>query len=372
MLPMRRDPWFFGNVGIGFQVVGVLSTLLSGKSTCLVGNAVTRLETAVAEQLDVATPIAVASATSAFELILRDLAIGPGAEVIVPAFGWMSVPGAVVYTGARLRLADTDQGLHVGWPAINDRLTTNTRAVVLAHMRGFPAPDTLRIAEELRARGIALIEDCAQAWGSRIGTNHVGTCGDYAFFSTQHFKLVATGEGGIVTARAPDAAARLRWLSGRTDATDRSHPWPRNVRMAEAQAAAGLPQVRRLWHTVSCLRSLGTEMVTHFTCIDGLRPQPAVDRDASANGVSVPVWCESDEVATRLADLLIAHRVPAFRPGKAGDLHNALAWPVPAIELESLTGLRALSRYVDVPVPLLSGRARRGYTRRVEIALEEL
>lgn len=366
-----RDPWYFGHVGMGAQMANVLRTLITGHSTLLVGNVVTCLETSVAEQIGVENPIAVSSATSAFEFILRDLAVGPGDEIIVPAFGWMSVPGAVIYSGAQLRLVDVDQGLHASWPMIRSQLNGDTRAVVLVHMRGVPAPDTVQIADELRQRDIQLIEDCAQAWGSRIAGHHVGTFGDYAFFSMQHFKLIVTGEGGFITTRHSGAAARLRWLSGRMDVDDRSHPWPQNVRLSEIQAAVGLPQVQRLWRTVGQLRLLAAQMAPRFAAIDGLVLQPVAD-DVEPNGVSVPVWCESRQSAEHLVELLACHNVPAFRPGRAGDLHNALAWPASAAELDTLVGLHILDRYVDVPVPLLPRREWPGFLRRIECALEKL
>jgi dTDP-4-amino-4,6-dideoxygalactose transaminase len=281
----------------------------------------------------------------------------------------MSVPGAVAYSGAKLRLADVDQGIHSSWAAIEAALTAQTRAVVIVHMRGFPCPDTVRIATECRARGLGLIEDCAQAWGATVDGRSVGTVGDYGVFSTQHYKLVVTGEGGVIVTRDPVAEDRLRWLSGRTSGMERSHPWPRNVRMPEVVAATGISQLVRLPDTVARLRALAEDVAACFKGRVGLSPHIPT-AGTTSNGVSVPVWCDNLRLAERLALALQDAKVPAFRPGMRGDLHNALSWPVAAEEIEGLAGLSRLATYVDLPVPLLQRQARSRYISQIMSAIE--
>jgi dTDP-4-amino-4,6-dideoxygalactose transaminase len=333
-----------------------------------VGDVVSAFECAAAAGIGVPSTIAVGSASSAFELIMQDIGVGASDDVVVPVFGWMSVPGAVVHAGAELRLADVDQGLHCSWEAIRAALTPRTKAVIIVHMRGFPCSDVVRIAAECKERGLILIEDCAQAWGSTLGGRSVGTFGNYGVFSTQHYKLVVTGEGGVLIAADPAAEERLRWLSGRISGLNRSHPWPRNVRMAETVAATGILQIGRLPETMASLGALANEMSEVIRHGEGLRPQ-SLGAGEGSNGVSVPVWCTDDSVAQMLIETFSRHRVPAFRPGLGGDLHNALSWPVPQEETSSLRGLRRLASYVDLPVPLLRGRAKRCFLNRVGSAV---
>lgn len=367
---IRRDPWYFGNIQRNRQVISAIRAIYSEKSSCLVGDAVSTFESAVSEATGLLSPLAVSSGSSAFELILQDLHLASGDEVIVPAFGWMSVPGAVDRAGASLRIADVDQGLHASWAAIRAKLTERTRAVVIVHMRGFAAPDTVLIADELRRRGVALIEDCAQAWGCRIGPAHVGSFGDYAFFSTQHYKLITTGEGGLLVARDPDAVERLRWLAGRPDSKDRTHAWPRNVRLSEIQAAVGTLQVSALADTVSRLQTLSSQVAAAIAENPGLRVQAGAGTPES-NGITVPIWCASDHGAQLFVESLSQFDLPCFRPGQATDLHNAQAWPIDdGNDIGELDGLKSLASYVDLPTPLLTGRRGRDHLTRVRRALE--
>ena len=272
--------------------------------------------------------------------------------------------------GATLRLSDIDLLLHSSVKAVEDRLTSRTRAVVVVHMRGVPNPDTEAIISMCRSRGIAVIEDCAQAWGVRIGDSSIGTLGDYAVFSTQHFKLLVTGEGGVVVAGNQDAARRLYWLSGRTDSDDRYPSWARNMRMPEINAALGRVQLTRLEHTLERLKHVSARMVRV------LRTDPQVEVIDSVanggNGVAVPIVCSSEDHAVEYESVLRSFGIEAGRPGAVGDLHNASSWPVHETEAEGLVGLERLHRYVDVPVPDMSARRAATLTRQLRSAVEAM
>src|SRR5690606_27060747 len=114
-----------------------------------------------------AQALAVSSATAGIELALRALGAGPGAEVVIPALGWVSVGAAVEATGAAVRVAPVTANLTPSWDGLKPLVNPDTAAVIVAHLRGMPAAEIERIALELRGRGIPLIEDCAQAWGVR-------------------------------------------------------------------------------------------------------------------------------------------------------------------------------------------------------------
>ena len=152
----------------------------------LVGPFVGQFEEAVAKYISSKHAVAVSSATAGFELVLRTLKIGAGHEVIIPEFGWTSLGAVAAAVGASVRVAPVDESLSAPWEAIEPLLRPQTRAVILVHMRGHPAKDVALIAQQLRARHVWLIEDCAQAWGTKAAGRHVGSFGDFGVFSTQH------------------------------------------------------------------------------------------------------------------------------------------------------------------------------------------
>ncbi|MFI0424553.1 aminotransferase class V-fold PLP-dependent enzyme [Spongiactinospora sp. 9N601] len=306
---------------------------------------VPRLEATVAARTGRAHAIATASATAAFDVILRGLDIGPGDEVVIPGLGWVSVGATVTATGASVRIAPTGADLTPSLEDLSGLLTPATKAVVIAHLRGRLAGDVARIAAELHRRGIPLIEDCAQAWG----VPRAGTYGAAAFFSTQAYKVIATGEGGLALCDDTELVSRMRALAGDTRVRTSAPIWRGNVRMPEISAALALPQLNRLDKLVERLRSLQRPAVELLRAVGMVLPS---DIDAG-NGAHVGVWLDTPAAAEVLAARL-AH-LRCWRP-TPGDLHTCAAWPV-------ATPSNAWDHYLDIQIP---------YTDRPEEFLELL
>ena len=160
-------------------------------------NEVQRLEHDFARFLGVKHAIAVSSGTGALHSALSALAIGPGQEVIVPAYLWVSVVAAVVNHGAIPVLADIDETFCLNPEAVEKCITPRTRGMVMVHMSG--APGNVRAIQKIaRRHKIFLLEDCAQCAGGSVGGQKVGTFGDLATFSFQMNKNMSSGEGGMV------------------------------------------------------------------------------------------------------------------------------------------------------------------------------
>lgn len=155
----------------------------------------------------------VASGTDALHLALRAAQIGPGDEVIVPAFTFIATAEAVSYTGARPVFADIDLGTFCLDPrSLEARLTPRTRAVIAVHLYGQTAP-IAQIAAICRERRLVLVEDCAQALGADEGGTRAGAWGDFGCFSFYPTKnLAAAGDAGLVTAREARHAEHIRML----------------------------------------------------------------------------------------------------------------------------------------------------------------
>lgn len=184
--------------------------------------------------------VALNSGTAALYVALRCLDIGPGDEVLIPAYACMSLVQAVRFTGARPRFVDCRSG---SWNADPEdaraKLTDRTRAVIVAHLFGLPAE-----LASFRELGIPLIEDCAQTLGVDVGGRVVGSIGDMAVCSFYATKLIAGGEGGMLVCRDPDHAATARSL--RDCESDRADRLAFNFKMSDLHAAVALTQLERL------------------------------------------------------------------------------------------------------------------------------
>src|SRR5438552_6748759 len=176
------------------------------------GFAVDAFERAFTRAVAVPHAIAFGTGRAALWAILRALDVGAGDDVVIPGYTCVAVPNAVRFAGARPVYADIDPRTFNLTAATCERvLTPRTRALVVAHTYGLPAPmdELVALAE---ARGLLLIEDAAHALGSEHQGQPVGSLGDAAFFSTEHSKTISTGLGGVAATTDAALAARLRAL----------------------------------------------------------------------------------------------------------------------------------------------------------------
>jgi dTDP-4-amino-4,6-dideoxygalactose transaminase len=204
------------------------------------GEGVQRFENAFAEKLGVRHAVAVSSGTAALHLALLAMGIGPGDEVIIPSYVCAALLHAVQYTGAQPVPAETDPLTYNIDPAdVKKRITSRTKAVIVAHMFGLAAD-----LDRLIKLGVPIIEDCAQAAGGTYHQKPLGTFGHAAIFSFYATKMMATGEGGMVISNSPEFIARIRDLKaydGKAAETVRY-----NYKMTDLQAALGEVQLARL------------------------------------------------------------------------------------------------------------------------------
>jgi dTDP-4-amino-4,6-dideoxygalactose transaminase len=159
---------------------------------------VEEFESEMAQSVGVRHAIAVSSGTGALHTALAALGVGPGQEVIVPAYMWVSVLAAVVNLGAIPILGDIDDTFCLNPADVANRITSRTVGIILVHMSGAPGnADAIRaVADKHR---LWLLEDCAQCNGGSIHGRRVGSYGDMAIFSFQMNKNITAGEGGCIT-----------------------------------------------------------------------------------------------------------------------------------------------------------------------------
>lgn len=273
------------------------------------GPFVARFEAAFAEAVGTRHGVACSSGTAALHLALGAAGVGPGDEVIVPAFTMVATANAVRFLGATPVLVDSEPGTgNLDVDLVAAAITERTVAVVPVHIYGHPvAMDPLR--ELADAAGIDVVEDAAEAHGARYRGRPAGSLGRAAAFSFFGNKVLTTGEGGMVTTDDDELAARARELRDLSFSPER-HFWHRSVafnyRMTNLQAALGLAQTEQLDDLVARRRSNASRYREALSGVAGLALSPeARDVDSACWMIGLTVaeefGCTRDELRARLA-----------------------------------------------------------------------
>lgn len=304
------------------DVQAVMECLQSGWLT--MGPRTQSFEQALADYVGTPHAVTVSSGTAALHLACLAAGIGPGDEVIVPAFTFVASAAAVRYAGAEPVLCDVRGPLdfNIDPADAERRITARTRAIVAVHFCGYPA-DLQALRALCDERGLVLIEDCAQAIGAladedgrRVGT--VGELGAFSFFSK---KQLCVGEGGMVATADEAMAARVRLL--RSHAMT-STTWDRhrghdpaydvvdvgfNYRLDEPRAALGLSRIARLEEDIARRRELVCAYREQLADISSLElPFDAAAVERSSH-FAFPVLLHDREARDRFRDALKADGV---------------------------------------------------------------
>jgi dTDP-4-amino-4,6-dideoxygalactose transaminase len=249
------------------DIEAVVDALRSGWLT--MGPRTASLEKALADHLGVAHAVAVSSGTAALHLALSAAGLGPGDEVIVPAYTFVATVNAILYCGAEPVFADI-RGLQeptIDPAEVRRLITPRTRAVMAVHFAGYPAAVDV-LAKLCREHGVALIEDAAHAPDAELAGRRLGTFGRAGAFSFFSNKVLSVGEGGALVTDDAELAARARRL--RSHAMT-SGTWDRhrghadsydvvdigfNYRIDEPRAALALARLSRMADEVRRRRAL--------------------------------------------------------------------------------------------------------------------
>ena len=156
-----------------------------------------QLELEMAEANGTKHALAVTSGTAALLCALQGIGVGPGDEVIVPAFCWIASVSAILAIGAVPIITEVDDSLTLDPDAVRANISPYTKVIMPVHMRGVPANMTV-IMEIAREHGLLVLEDTAQANGGSFGGRALGSIGNVGAFSLQASKIITTGEGGMV------------------------------------------------------------------------------------------------------------------------------------------------------------------------------
>jgi perosamine synthetase len=240
-----NDPIRLARPDVGDEELAAIEEVLrSGQLT--MGQKVEEFETAIAQAVGTAHAAVVSSGTAALHVALLALGIGPGDEVVVPAYTFPATANAVELCGAHAVLVDIDADTFVvDVAAVAAAMTPRTRAVIAVHLFGRPVDwEALQTAVP---QEVVLLEDAAGALGARYRGTPCGALGVAACLSFHPRKIVTTGEGGAVTTDEAELDAAVRRWRHHGWATLGDMPAPGfNYRLPDLLCAIGIPQLARL------------------------------------------------------------------------------------------------------------------------------
>jgi dTDP-3-amino-3,4,6-trideoxy-alpha-D-glucose transaminase len=247
----------------------------------ILGPEVEGFERELADFLGVRHVVGVANGTDAITIALRALGVGPGDEVIVPSFTFYASAEAIPHTGARPVFCDVDPDTFcITAETVERALTPATKAVIPVHLFGRVAP-VGDLRQLLEGRGVAMLEDCAQAAGARRGGQRAGSLGDAATFSFFPSKnLFCFGDGGAIATNDDEVAEHVRTLrfhGSRDKSTFTEIGW--NSRLDALQAAVLRVTLGRLddWNVRRSALAAVYEQEGLAELVD--LPQPAGDEE---------------------------------------------------------------------------------------------
>ncbi|OLB01582.1 MAG: hypothetical protein AUH77_00630 [Candidatus Rokubacteria bacterium 13_1_40CM_4_69_39] len=235
------------HAGLRTELLAAMARVLD-RSQFILGDEGRALEHEVAVACGVRHAVGVASGTDALRLALVALDVGPGDEVLTPAFSFVASASTIVMAGATPVFVDIDPATYtLDVPAAERALTPRTRAILPVHLYGHPAPMDAIVALA-RRHGLAVLEDAAQAIGATWAGKPVGNWGDAACVSFYPTKNVgACGDGGMVLTDRDDVAERLRRLRHHGDGGRYRHvELGYSSRLDELQAAVLRVKLERL------------------------------------------------------------------------------------------------------------------------------
>ena len=266
-----------------------------------------RFEKALCEKTGARHALAVNSGTSALICALAGLGIGPGDEVIVPAYTFVSTALAPLAVGAVPILADVNETLTLDPADVERRISPFTRAIIPVHMVNHVCDlDALRAVA--RRHGLYLVEDACQAVGVRYRGRHVGTFGEAGAFSFNQFKNISAGEGGAVLTDDDTVFERALMyhdagfaMRDHASGGNREAVAVMNMRVSELTGAVLGEQLKRLDGIIERLRRRRSVMAEILTGGSGMAPSPHNDPE---NAVGLTLLFDSAE---RAADFAARH-----------------------------------------------------------------
>ena len=286
-------------------------------------------EREAAEVLGTKNALMLNSGTSGIVCALFGLGIGPGDEVIVPAYTYIATAAAVVAVGAVPVIAEIDDSLGLDPQDVERKITPHTKAIIPVYMQGVPGRINALLAIA-KKHGLKVVEDCAQCIGGRYFGKMVGTLGDVGEWSLNYFKILTCGEGGLIFTDnyevyerccfASDPALPM-WMKDHEGKTAwHTPPFSANCyRPSEITGAMARVQLRKLEGILSHTRTLKAAFLDEIHQAGAPRGFAIqhVDDPEGDCGISAAILCNDAQTAQRYTEALRAEGL------SCGTAHNA-------------------------------------------------
>ncbi len=243
------------------------------------------LEQEFAKYAGASHAVAVSSGTSSLYIAMKALGIGPGDEVIVPAYTFVATYSAVLFAGATPILAEIDESLNLDPTDLEHRINERTKAIVPVHMLGNPAKLS-EIMEVAQKHNLIVIEDCCQAAGASYKGKKVGTYGRMGGFSLNFFKTFTAGDGGLVITSEDDLYEKAFGLHDQGHKPNRTGTevgrrdvLGMNFRINELTGAVALAQLRKLDTITQTLREKKAKLRSYIEGAPNMKFREVTDPD---------------------------------------------------------------------------------------------
>jgi perosamine synthetase len=315
------------------------------------GPFIKRFENSFAEYIGINNAMTVTNGTTALHLALRTLGITAGDEVIVPTFTYIATISAVIYTGATPVFVDSLPDTWQMDPTqIEKKINKRTKAIIAVHLYGQPA-DMITIKQIADKHKLYVIEDCAEAIGSRIENKHVGIFGDISAFSFYGNKTITTGEGGMLVTNNKTFYNRAYSLKMHCVSPVKEY-WHTdigyNYRMTNIAAAIGLAQLENIDEILTLKRKV---MLTYNKYLENF----PISTHTEKTGTTHSYWMYSilvnkSEQRDALRNYLLNYGIetrPTFFPIHLMPMFNIKQGMFPVAEDISLRGIN-LPSYPDL------------------------
>jgi len=261
--------------------------------------------------------LAVTSGTAALHTALVGLGVKPGDEVIIPTYGWVACPDAVVATGGTPVLCNVDDSLTLDPADVEAKITNRTKAIMAVHIRGTPC-DLDGLGRVAKKYGVPLLEDVAQAAGATYHGKKLGSFGRVSSYSFQLNKMISAGEGGAVLTDDKEVYDRCvmfhdigtPYRSWEKKGLRLSvEPFPGlNYRMNEVSAAILREQLKKMDWIIRQIRKNKRRIKRRIGKVPGIEFRRLNDPQGEA-GISLVFFVDTPEKAVEFKKALIGENI---------------------------------------------------------------
>ncbi|MCD4657104.1 MAG: DegT/DnrJ/EryC1/StrS family aminotransferase [Planctomycetes bacterium] len=273
-------------------------------------NKVSEFEKSLENYFQVNHALGLTSCTAALKTALVALGVGPGDEVIVPAYTFIACVSAVVAAKAIPVFVEVDETLNIDPKDLENKISAHTKVIMVVHLQGVSCDmdAILAIATE---KNVTVLEDCAQSFGAEYRGRKVGTFGKISVFSLQMNKLITAGEGGFIITNNRETFLRAVRYHDHGNLREFEGGMPflgENYRMSELAGALGVVQLEKLDDILAKMKYAKQKILDGIKDIKGITFRQITD-GAEDIGTSVIFFVETEEIAVKFVDALNAENI---------------------------------------------------------------